>query len=72
VRSATNLAINGIEQGLVPDTFKADSEVVLTGTLQDNGFHATEMTAKCPSKYDAAPAGPATRSTSTITPSGGV
>ena len=57
--------------GIVPDTFKADSEVVLTGTLQDNGFHATEMTAKCPSKYDAAPAGPTTKSTSTLTPSGG-
>jgi cytochrome c-type biogenesis protein CcmE len=57
--------------GLVPDTFKADSEVVLTGTLEENGFHATEMTAKCPSKYDAAPAGPATKRTSTVTPSGG-
>ena len=51
--------------GVVPDTFKADSEVVLTGRLDDNGFHATEMTAKCPSKYDAAPVNPATR------PSGG-
>jgi len=62
--------------GLVPDTFKADSEVVLTGTLEENGFHATEMTAKCPSKYDAAPsptanAAPASKSTSTATPSGG-
>ena len=56
--------------GIVPDTFKADSEVVLTGTLQDNGFHATDMTAKCPSKYDAAPAGPAAQS-STPAPSGG-
>ena len=56
--------------GIVPDTFKADSEVVLTGTLDDKGFHATEMTAKCPSKYDAAPAGPAAQS-STPTPSGG-
>ena len=56
--------------GIVPDTFKADSEVVLTGRLDDKGFHATEMTAKCPSKYDAAPAGPAAQ-TSTPTPSGG-
>ena len=56
--------------GIVPDTFKADSEVVLTGTLDDKGFHATEMTAKCPSKYDAAPAGPAAQ-TSTPAPSGG-
>jgi cytochrome c-type biogenesis protein CcmE len=46
--------------GVVPDTFKGESEVVLTGRLSpDNTFHATEMTAKCPSKYDAAPADPA-------------
>jgi cytochrome c-type biogenesis protein CcmE len=45
--------------GVVPDTFKGDSEVVLTGRLSpDNTFHATEMTAKCPSKYDEAPADP--------------
>ena len=56
--------------GIVPDTFKADSEVVLTGRLDDKGFHATEMTAKCPSKYDAAPAGPAVQ-TATPAPSGG-
>ena len=56
--------------GIVPDTFKADSEVVLTGTMDAKGFHATEMTAKCPSKYDAAPAGPAAQTTQP-TPSGG-
>jgi cytochrome c-type biogenesis protein CcmE len=50
--------------GIVPDTFKAESEVVLTGTLNGEGFHATDMTAKCPSKYDAAPI-------STTAPSGG-
>jgi cytochrome c-type biogenesis protein CcmE len=48
--------------GIVPDTFKNDSEVVLQGTLSPDGFHATDMTAKCPSKYEAgtgagAPAG---------------
>jgi cytochrome c-type biogenesis protein CcmE len=41
--------------GIVPDTFKDDSEVVLTGRLTPDGFKATEMTAKCPSKYEAAP-----------------
>jgi cytochrome c-type biogenesis protein CcmE len=55
--------------GVVPDTFKADSEVVLTGTMDERGFHATEMTAKCPSKYDAAPAGPSVQSDPA--PSGG-
>jgi cytochrome c-type biogenesis protein CcmE len=44
--------------GIVPDTFKDESEVVLTGRLADNGtFHATEMSAKCPSKYEEAPGG---------------
>jgi cytochrome c-type biogenesis protein CcmE len=57
--------------GIVPDTFKADSEVVLTGTLNDQGFHATDMTAKCPSKYDAAPVGPAASAPATPVPSGG-
>jgi cytochrome c-type biogenesis protein CcmE len=41
--------------GVVPDTFKNDSEVVLTGVLTKDGFMADEMTAKCPSKYDEAP-----------------
>jgi cytochrome c-type biogenesis protein CcmE len=40
--------------GVVPDTFKDDSEVVLTGRLTSEGFKATDMTAKCPSKYEAA------------------
>ena len=40
--------------GVVPDTFKDDSEVVLTGRLTSEGFVATDMTAKCPSKYEAA------------------
>jgi len=44
--------------GVVPDTFKDDSEVVLTGVLTEEGFMANDMTAKCPSKYEEAP-GPA-------------
>jgi cytochrome c-type biogenesis protein CcmE len=44
--------------GIVPDTFKDESEVVLTGRLAENGtFVATEMSAKCPSKYEEAPGG---------------
>src|SRR5262245_2046019 len=35
--------------GIVPDTFKDNAEVVLTGHLTADGFMATEMTAKCPS-----------------------
>jgi cytochrome c-type biogenesis protein CcmE len=47
--------------GVVPDTFKDDAEVVLTGQLTPDGFVATGMTAKCPSKYEAAPDFSATR-----------
>lgn len=41
--------------GQIPDTFKAGSEVVLTGTLSPNGFHVDPrgVTAKCPSRYEA-------------------
>ena len=52
--------------GVVPDTFKDDAEVVLTGRFHEQGgFNATDMTAKCPSKYEEAPPpGPATATTS--------
>ncbi len=46
--------------GIVPDTFKDDSEVVLTGVLTKDGFMANDMTAKCPSKYEEA-SGPAVK-----------
>ena len=40
---------------LVPDTFQEGGEVVLTGQLSDDGsvFESDEMSAKCPSKYEA-------------------
>jgi cytochrome c-type biogenesis protein CcmE len=41
--------------GIVPDTFKDEAEVVVTGKLTPDGFMATEMTAKCPSKYEESP-----------------
>jgi cytochrome c-type biogenesis protein CcmE len=43
--------------GIVPDTFKAESEVVLKGRLASDGiFHVDKdgVMAKCPSKYDPA------------------
>ena len=41
--------------GVVPDTFKSDSEVVLKGTLSSKGFSVSPngVMAKCPSKYEA-------------------
>jgi cytochrome c-type biogenesis protein CcmE len=47
--------------GLMPDTFKDGSEVVLRGRLAPDGFHVDPngVVAKCPSRYTAAnpPAG---------------
>lgn len=42
--------------GIVPDTFKDGSEVVLKGRLTEAGFHVEPdgVMAKCPSKYEAA------------------
>lgn len=48
--------------GVVPDTFKNESEVVLKGKLHGEGFSVEPngVMAKCPSKYNAAaPAGKA-------------
>jgi cytochrome c-type biogenesis protein CcmE len=46
--------------GVVPDTFKSDSEVVLKGMLSSDGFKVAPngVMAKCPSKYEAKPGGP--------------
>jgi len=40
-------------QGVMPDAFKEDIEVILEGTYHqnDNLFNATIMLVKCPSKY---------------------
>ena len=42
--------------GIVPDTFKDESDVVLRGRLAPDGFHVVPngVVAKCPSKYEAA------------------
>jgi cytochrome c-type biogenesis protein CcmE len=55
-------------RGIVPDTFKDESEVVLKGKLTPSGFEVAPngVMAKCPSKYEAKPQyanpGPATTS----------
>ena len=40
--------------GIVPDTFKCNSEVVIKGTLGPDGFDVAPngIMAKCPSKYE--------------------
>ena len=45
--------VRALYTGITPDTFKNDAEVVVKGRLDDNNtFHATEIVAKCPSKYE--------------------
>jgi cytochrome c-type biogenesis protein CcmE len=40
-------------QGIVPDTFRDESDVILEGvTTKDGVFHAEHLLAKCPSKYE--------------------
>lgn len=36
---------------IVPDTFKDEAQVVVTGTYTNGVFSANDMLAKCPSKY---------------------
>ena len=49
--------VNARYTGIVPDTFKDGSEVVIKGRLDGDRFHveANGVMAKCPSKYEAAP-----------------
>lgn len=45
-------------QGVVPDTFNEDFEIVVEGELGTDGvFQAHTLMPKCPSKYESAPAG---------------
>jgi cytochrome c-type biogenesis protein CcmE len=52
--------VNARYTGVVPDTFKDNSEVVIKGYLGPDGFAVDPggVMAKCPSKYEAAPARP--------------
>jgi cytochrome c-type biogenesis protein CcmE len=53
--------MNATYTGIVPDTFKNESEVVLKGKLSGDGFavEPNGVMAKCPSKYN--PQSPATK-----------
>lgn len=60
------ISVPAMYSGIVPDTFKQDSEVVLSGTLEKDkdgkdAFHANNIMAKCPSKYDPAKPSPGGR-----------
>ncbi len=56
--------MDAVYTGVVPDTFKADAEVVVKGRLgADGAIHIERdgIMAKCPSKYEAAPTAPSVR-----------
>ena len=67
-RAGTNATFDLLEQGRKlsvayhgseppPDTFKDDAQALAVGTYSHDGvFHATELQAKCASKYAPAPA----------------
>lgn len=47
-----NESLPVVYQGVVPDSFKPDAEVILEGQVAEDGtFQATSLLAKCPSKY---------------------
>ncbi len=46
--------LNVVYEGIIPDMFKDGQEVVVEGTLAQNGvFHANTLLTSCPSKYEA-------------------
>jgi cytochrome c-type biogenesis protein CcmE len=47
-------------KGLAPDTFTDGVDVVVSGRATEGTFQATQLLAKCASRYEAAPAGPNT------------
>src|SRR6202046_2636498 len=79
-RVGTNATFDLLEQGRKlsvvyqgseppPDTFKDDAQALAVGTYGHDGvFHATELQAKCASKYAPAPASatPATTAAATL------
>jgi cytochrome c-type biogenesis protein CcmE len=79
-RSGTNATFDLLEQGRKlsvvyqgseppPDTFKDDAQALAVGTYSHDGvFHATELQAKCASKYAPAPAATPTATTAAVTP----
>ena len=80
-RSGTNATFTLLEQGRTlrvayrgteppPDTFKDDAQALAIGTYgRDGVFHATQLQAKCASKYAPAPGQQTPATTATAVPS---
>lgn len=48
-----NASLPVVYQGVVPDTFKEGTDIVVAGTSDQQGvFHASQLITKCPSKYE--------------------
>jgi cytochrome c-type biogenesis protein CcmE len=54
IHGAVHNTVSVNYNGVVPDTFKDGSDVVVEGTydLNSRKFHATTLLAKCPTKYE--------------------
>jgi cytochrome c-type biogenesis protein CcmE len=50
----TDNSLNVVYEGVIPDTFKDNAEVVVEGTYDPGtaSFYAQTLLAKCPSKYE--------------------
>ena len=47
-----NASLPVVYQGVVPDTFQEDTDIVVEGKSDQQGvFHASRLITKCPSKY---------------------
>ncbi len=48
-----NVSLPVVYQGVVPDTFKEGTDIVVEGKSDQQGvFHASQLITKCPSKYE--------------------
>lgn len=56
-----------VYNGVVPDAFKAGAQVVVEGTYSAGVFHADNVLAKCPSKFQAATPGASSSSSGSST-----
>ena len=67
IEQGKTLRVNNIGAEPPPDTFKDDAQALAIGTYgRDGTFHATQLQAKCASKY--APAKPGTTPTGNTAP----
>jgi cytochrome c-type biogenesis protein CcmE len=60
-----------VYNGIVPDVFKDNVQVVVEGKLQNGVFRADNLLAKCPSKFQAATPGTSTNPSTSSNSSGG-